>query len=127
MDTRVKPEYDDVTGVLANPTSALAALTTNHSAFSRSVETSPACAARSALLETSEISDDIRPVRHSRAEQGAERRAQTLESMPRCQGVAAVTEFCTVAFCGRGHGMDTRVKPEYDNVTGVSANLRRGR
>ena len=61
--------------------------------------------------------------RHSRAEQGAERRAQTLESMPLRQGVPTVTEFCTVALCSKGHGMDTRVKPEYDDVTLVSANL----
>ncbi|CDX37353.1 hypothetical protein MPLDJ20_200026 [Mesorhizobium plurifarium] len=55
--------------------------------------------------------------RHSRAEQGAKRRAQTLESMPLRQRFATVTEFWTVALYGKGHGMDTRVKPEYDDVT----------
>jgi len=43
--------------------------------------------------------------------------------MPLRQVVPTVTEFCTVALCGKGRGMDTQLKPEYDDVTGVSTNL----
>ncbi|WP_292251711.1 hypothetical protein, partial [Mesorhizobium sp.] len=38
-------------------------------------------------------------------------------AMPLRQGVPTVAEFRTVALCGKGHGMDTRVRPEYDDVT----------
>ncbi|CDX38200.1 hypothetical protein MPLSOD_320037 [Mesorhizobium sp. SOD10] len=48
-------------------------------------------------------------LRHSRAEQGAKRRAQTLESMPLRQGAANRAEFWALALYGNGHGMDSRV------------------
>ncbi|CDX13228.1 hypothetical protein MPLSOD_10091 [Mesorhizobium sp. SOD10] len=60
--------------------------------------------------------------RHSRAEQGAKRRAQTLESMPLRRGGASGAEFWTLALYGDGHGMDPRVKPEDDEGMGLPAN-----
>jgi hypothetical protein len=68
-------------------------------------------------LETPAIGENLRMIVIPGRSKERSDAAQTLESMPLRQGVAAVAEFCTVALHGRGHGMDTRVRPEYDDVT----------